>query len=46
MYEIAIYRFTTTLWRWEVRCGGAVIRCGTAHSKIEAQSEVDEIVHA
>jgi hypothetical protein len=46
MYEVSIYRFTTTLWRWEIRCGGALVRCGTAHSQREARSEVNEIVSA
>jgi hypothetical protein len=46
MYEILIYRITTNLWRWEVRCGGALLRCGTAHTKQGAESDVRELVDA
>jgi hypothetical protein len=32
MYELSVYPITPSLWRWEIRCGGALLRCGTAPS--------------
>ena len=40
MYEISVYSITPRLWRWELRCGGALLRCGTALTKIAAEREV------
>jgi hypothetical protein len=45
MYEIQIYSITRALWRWEVRCGGALLCCGTAHSKGAAASKAEEVIH-
>jgi hypothetical protein len=44
MYQVLIYRITLGLWRWEIRCGGALVRCGTAGSEAGAYSEAHEIV--
>ena len=46
MVEILIYPITPKLWRWEIRIGGALLRCGTAHTKQTAESEADEVVNA
>lgn len=43
MYEIQIYPITADLWRWEIRSGGALLYCGTAHTKEAAESEVREV---
>jgi hypothetical protein len=46
MYEILIYPITESLWRWEIREGGALLRCGTARSKAAAQIGANEVVNA
>jgi hypothetical protein len=37
MYEFAVYPITLNLWRWEVRYGGALLRCGTAPTRAAAE---------
>ena len=32
------------LWRWEIRGGGALLRCGTASTRRAAEREVHEVV--
>jgi hypothetical protein len=46
MYEvqICIYRLTEVLWRWEVRWGQTLIRCGTTRSRAAAENEVTGFV--
>jgi hypothetical protein len=44
MYQLCVYRITPNLWRWEIRCGGALLRCGTARTKAAAERDVREIV--
>ncbi|HEX4592218.1 MAG TPA: hypothetical protein VH120_19950 [Gemmataceae bacterium] len=46
MYEITIYRITHDLWRWELRCGGALLRCGTAPTNRAAEMEAESVVRA
>ncbi len=46
MYEVQIYSISETLWRWEIRCGGALLRCGTSHSEAEAENEARETINA
>ena len=46
MYQVQIYRIVSTLWRWEIRCGGALLRCGTAHTKAAAENEALEVINA
>ena len=46
MYQILVYRIVKALWRWEVRCGGALVCCGTAHTRQAAQGEANEVIHA
>ena len=45
MYELSVYPITPSLWRWEVRCGGALLRCGTAPTRGAAERAVNEVVH-
>ena len=45
MYELTIYSITPHLWRWEIRCGGALLRCGTAPTKVAAEKDVNEVVN-
>lgn len=44
MYELTIYAITLKLWRWEIRCGGTLLRCGTAATKAAAERDVYEVV--
>ena len=44
--QISIYRMTDDLWRWEVRWGQTLLRCGTARSRVAAESDVNEFVEA
>ena len=45
MYEISVYPITPNLWRWEIGCGGALLRCGTAHTKIAAEMDANDVVN-
>jgi hypothetical protein len=45
MYQVSVYDITPNLWRWEIRCGGALLRCGTAYGKVAAEREVDAVVN-
>jgi hypothetical protein len=46
MYELSVYPITPKLWRWEIRCGGALLRCGTAPTRDAAEIALNEIVNA
>lgn len=46
MYELFIYPVTRDLWRWEIRCGGALLRCGTATTEAAAESAVREHIYS
>ncbi len=45
MYQVTAYSITPNLWRWEIRCGGALLHCGTAPTWDAAQRAANEIVH-
>jgi hypothetical protein len=45
MYQIFVYCITPELWRWEARCGGALLRCGTASSRVAAEREAIWVLH-
>jgi hypothetical protein len=44
MYELSIYPLTPHLWRWELRCGGVLLRCGTAPTRAAAEWAVREVI--
>ncbi len=44
MYKTSIYSIAPNLWRWEIRCGGALLRCGTAATRVAAEMQVHEVV--
>ena len=46
MYEFSVYVLTPYLWRWEVRCGGALLRCGTAWTMAAAELAVSDVINA
>ena len=43
MYETCVYAITPRLWRWEVRCGGTLLRCGMSPTQTAAEAAVKEI---
>ena len=45
MYELSVYAITPYLWRWEIRCGGALLRCGTAPTRVAAERDVTHAVN-
>ena len=45
MYQLSVYAITPNLWRWEIRSGGALLRCGTAPTQIAAELDARGIVH-
>jgi hypothetical protein len=46
MYEISVYPITSNLWRWEIRCDGALVRYGTAPTWVAANLEITAVVSA
>ena len=50
MYQISVYSITSKLWRWELRSGGALLRCGTAPTRMAAdcvtKAVLDEITRS
>ena len=45
MYQLSVYPITPNLWRWEIRCGGALLRCGTAPTRVAAEMDVHNVVN-
>ena len=45
MYQISVYPITPDQWRWEIRSGGALLRCGTAATRGAAARAVNDLVH-
>jgi hypothetical protein len=45
VYELTFYPITPHLWRWEIRCGGALLRCGTAYTRAAAERTVNDVVN-
>jgi hypothetical protein len=43
MYELSVYPIAPHLWRWEIRCGGALLRCGTAPARVAAEMAVRDV---
>lgn len=44
MYEFSFYPMTPYLWRWEIRCGGVLLRCGTARNRVAAETAVRDVI--
>jgi hypothetical protein len=45
MYQVSVYPITANLWRWEIHCGGALLRCGTAPTRASAERAANEVVN-
>jgi hypothetical protein len=46
MYQLRIYAIALNLWRWEVRLGGNLLRCGTAATRSAATRNANAVVDA
>jgi hypothetical protein len=44
MYQISVYSITLNLWRWEIRRGDALLRCGAAPTRVAAEMAANEVV--
>ncbi len=45
MYQVLVYPITANLWRWEIRFGGALLRCGTAPTRGAAEIEANDVAN-
>ena len=45
MYELSVYPVMSYLWRWEIRCGGALLRCVTAPTRVAAEMAVRDVIN-
>ena len=45
MFQLPVYPITPYLWRWEVRCGGALLVCGTAPTRFAAERAANKIIN-
>ena len=45
MYDLSVYPVMSYLWRWEIRCGGALLRCGTAPTQVAAEMAVRDVIN-
>jgi hypothetical protein len=39
-FRVFVYAIAAELWRWEIRCDGALLRCGTSRSRKAAEQDV------
>jgi hypothetical protein len=44
VFRLVIYRITRGLWRWEVRSGAALFRCGTGKTEAAAEAAAKRAV--
>ena len=42
MYQVFVYAIEPNLWRWELRSGGALLRCGTAPTRVAAEKAANQ----
>src|SRR5262249_29951079 len=46
MYHVSVYCIGLRLWRWEIRVGHVLLRCGTAFTEAAAQDAVRHLANA
>jgi hypothetical protein len=44
MCELLVYAIIPQSWRWEIRRAGTLLRCGTAPTRIAAETEVKCVI--
>jgi hypothetical protein len=45
MYQVIVYAIEPNLWRWELRSGGALLRCGTSRTRVAAERDANHFVN-
>jgi hypothetical protein len=45
MYQLSVYAIEPSLWRWELRSGGALLRCGCAPTRAAARAAASQFVN-
>ena len=45
MYQLSVYAIEPNLWRWELRSGSALLRCGTAPTRVAAERAAKQFVN-
>jgi hypothetical protein len=43
MLQLSVYPIAANLWRWEIRYGGALLRCGTAPTRDAAAKDLKDL---
>jgi hypothetical protein len=46
MYQLSVYAIEPNLWRWELRSGGVLLRCGAASTRAAAEKAARQFVNA
>jgi hypothetical protein len=46
MCQVSVYPITANLWRGEIRCAGTLLLCGTAPTRVAAETHVNGVVNA
>ncbi|MHB8898291.1 MAG: hypothetical protein ACYC6Y_06050 [Thermoguttaceae bacterium] len=44
MDQVSVHSIMPALWRWELRCSGAALRCSTAPTRVAAERTVSWIL--
>ncbi len=44
--SVFVYAITPNLWRWEIRSGRALLRCGAAPTRVAAEVNANNFVNA
>jgi hypothetical protein len=42
MYQVYVYAIEPNLWRWELRSGRALLRCGTSPTRAAAEKAANQ----
>jgi hypothetical protein len=45
MFEASVYPITPNLWRWEIRYGGTLLRCGTESTRAAAEMKANHFAN-
>jgi len=46
MYQLSVYAIEPNLWRWELRSGGVLLRCGCAPTRVAAERAAKQFANA
>jgi hypothetical protein len=45
MYQVYVYAIQPNMWRWELRSGRVLLRCGTALTRAAAEKAANQYVN-